>query len=144
MNPQQEIDLLNRLMAILGSSLPTYLDNTAPWADRGAEDARGLLARIASDQQQLARRITADIRELGGLAEPGRFPIEFTASNDLSANYLVKKTAVLQARDVEIIQQVVDELAESSRLRALAEDVLAHAKHHLGDLEALAGNAGST
>ena len=144
MNPQQEIHLLNRLMAVLGSSLPAYLGSTAPWADRGAEDARGLLARIASDQQQSIRRIMAAIRELGGLAEPGRFPIEFTASNDLSAHYLVRKTALLQAREIEIIQQVVDELAESLRLQALAEDVLAHAKQHLTDLEALAGNASST
>ena len=143
MNAEQEIDLLNRLMAVLGSSLPTYLDNTAPWADRGAEDARGLLARIASDQQQLARRIAAAIRDLGGLAEPGRFPIEFTATNDLSANYLVKKMAPLQTRDVEIIQEVVDELAESPRLQALAEDTLEQAKQHLTDLEALAGIAGS-
>ena len=144
MNPQQEIHLLNRLMAVLGSSLPAYLGSTAPWADRGAEDARGLLARIASDQQQSTRRVMAAIRELGGLAEPGRFPIEFTATNDLSAHYLVKKTALLQAREIEIIQQVVDELAESFRLQALAEDVLAHAKQHLQDLEALAGNASST
>ena len=141
MNPQQEINLLNRLMAVLGSSLPAYLDNTAPWADRGAEDARVLLARIASDHQQLARRITAAIRELGGLAEPGRFPIEFTATNDLSADYLVRKTALLQARDVESIQRVVDELAESPRLQVLAEDVLGRAKQHLADLETLAGDA---
>ena len=143
MNPQQEIHLLNRLMAVLGSSLPAYLDSTAPWADRGAEDALELLASIASDQQQSTRRIMAAIRELGGLAEPGRFPIEFTATNDLSAHYLVKKTALLQAREIEIIQQVVDELAESLRLKALAEDVLSHAKQHLTDLEALAGNASS-
>lgn len=141
MNPQQEINLLNRLMAVLGSSLPTYLNNTAPWADRGAEDARALLAKIASDQQQLARRITAAIRELNGLAAAGRFPIEFTATNDLSADYLAKKTAVLQARDVDLIQQVVHELAESPRLQTLADDVLAHAKQHLDDLEALACNA---
>ncbi len=144
MNPQQEIHLLNRLLAVLGSSLPTYLDNTAPWADRGAENARALLARIASDQQQLTRRLTAAVRELGGLAVPGRFPIEFTATNDLSANYLVKKTAVLQTRDVEIIQRVVDELAESPRLQALAKDVLGRAKQHLADLEALAGNPSAT
>ena len=144
MNPQQEIGLLNRLMAVLGSSLPAYLDNTATWADRGAEDARALLAKIASDQQQLARRLTAAIRESGGLAQPGRFPIEFTATNDLSAHYLSKKTALLQARDIEIIQQVVDEAAESPRLRALAQDVLTLAKQHLSDLEALSANAGST
>jgi len=144
MNAQQEIGLLNRLMAVLGSSLPTYLDNTAAWADRGAEDARALLARIASDQQQLARRLTAAIRESGGLAQPGRFPIEFTATNDLSARYLSKKAALLQARDIEIIQQVVDEAAESPRLQALAQDVLTFAKQHLSDLEALSANAGST
>ena len=143
MTPQQEIDLLNRLMVVLGSSLPAYLDNTAPWSDRGCEAARGLLARIASDQGRLARRITAAIRELGGLAAPGRFPIGFTATNDLSADYLAKKTASLQARDVEIIQQVVDQLTESPRLQALAEDVLGRAKQHLADLEALAGDAAS-
>ena len=144
MNPQQEINLLNRLMAVLSSSLPAYLDNTASWANRGAEDARNLLGRIAADQKQLARRITGAIREAGGLAEAGRFPIAFTATNDLSANYLVKKTAVLQTRDVKVIQQVVDELAESPRLQSLAEDVLGRAKQHLADLEALAGNAGPT
>lgn len=138
MNPRQEINLLNRLMAVLGSSLPAYLDNTAPWADRGAEAARGLLARIGSEQRQLARRVTAAIRELGGLAEPGRFPIAFTATNDLSADYLAKKTALLQSRDIKTIQQVVDELADSPHSRALAEDVLAHAEHHLAQLEACA------
>lgn len=144
MNPQQEIDLLNRLMAVLGSSLPAYLDNTAPWADRDGEEARGLLARIASDEKELARRIRTVIRESGGLAGGGRFPIEFTATNDLSAGYLAKKTAILQARDIEIVQQIVDELAESPRFRALAEDVLEHAKQHLVNLEALVGNTSPT
>ena len=144
MNSQQEIDLLNRLMGVLGSSLPAYLHNTAPWADRSDENGRTLLARIASDQQQLARRITAAIRDLGGLAKPGRFPIEFTATNDLSADYLVKKTALLYSRDVETVQEVVDKLTESPpQLRALAEDVLALAKQHLADLEALVGDASS-
>ena len=144
MNPQQEIDLLNRLMTVLGSSLPAYLDNTAPWADRDGEEARGLLARMASDQKQLARRIRVVIRESGGLAAGGRFPIEFTAVNDLSANYLAQKTALLQARDIEIVQQIVDELAESPRSRALAEDVLERAKQDLVNLEALVGNATPT
>ncbi len=141
MNPQQEIDLLNRLMTVLGSSLPMYLENTASWGNRGSEEARMLLARIASDQQQLARRITAVIRDLGGLAAPGRFPMGFTATHDLSTDYLVKKSASLQDGDVEMVQKVVDELAESPRLQALAEDVLGQAKQHLADLESLAGDA---
>ena len=81
------------------------------------------------------------IRELGGLAEPGRFPLEFTALNDLSAGYLAKKTAALQVRNIEITQQVAEELADSPRLQALAEDMLQLAKQHQSDLEALACSA---
>ncbi len=81
---------------------------------------------------------------MGGLAAPGRFPMGFTATHDLATDYLVKKSASLQSRDVEIVQKVVDELAESPRLQALAEDVLGQAKQHLADLESLAGDATPT
>jgi len=135
MNRLEQIAVLNRLLDVLTSSLPVYLERMQPWVRRGAENGLAVLARIAADQRALAARVAGAIVERRGQPAPGHFPIEFTAFNDLAVEYLVGKAAERQRRDVQAIARAARELRESPTLTSLAEEVLGHAHRHLKALE---------
>ena len=42
-----------------------------------------------ADQQRYARRVTEAIAARGGRPDPGRFPMEFMAKNDLALEFLL-------------------------------------------------------
>jgi len=137
MPAQNDIAVLNRLLRILYRSLPIYLEGIQPWTRRGAEKGLDVLAEIAADQRAFAGRVVDAIDQQGGRADPGQFPLEFTAVNDLALEFLVQKALDFQQRDVEAIQRCVDDLAKNPPLRSLAEEVLANARRHLQKLEDL-------
>ena len=135
MNPTNAIDVLNRLLAVLYRSLPVYLQGARPWV--GDEQRRGLdaLARIAADQRLYAQRVAEAVFQQGGRIETGQFPLDFTSVHDLSLEFLLRKAADYQRRDLEIIQECVAALSDMPRLRTLAEEILGNAQGHLETLE---------
>ena len=134
---------LNRVVDILSRSLPVYLEQTSPWIGPGAEEARSLLAKVGSEQRQFAQRIADAVRDQGGQVRVGGFPTEFTAANDLCAEFLVEKVIGDQKQNIESIQLAVDDLEEAPWLRVLAQDVLSGVKEQLETLEALAARCQS-
>lgn len=145
MNRPDPIAALNRLLAILGRSLPVYLEGMRPWTRRGADSQRGLdtLADIAADLRSLAGCVTQAIVERRGEPAPGHFPIAFTADNDLALEYVLRKAADYQRHDIQAIESCAAELADVPDLRPLADEVLAHARRHLGELEELTAEGAS-
>jgi hypothetical protein len=129
---------LNRVVDVLSRSLPVYLEQTSPWVGPGAEEARTLLANVASQQRRFAQRMADALRAEGGQVQVGGFPTEFTTANDLCAKFLVEKVLGCQRRDVAAIQRAVDDLKETPWLQVLAQDVLAGVKEQLESLEAFA------
>ena len=94
---------------------------------------------IAADQRALAQRVAEAIAERKGQIEPGHFPLEFTAINDLALGYLVRRAIDYQKRDVEAIGECVEALAGEPSLLPLAEEILGDARGHLETLEEMAG-----
>ena len=85
MDPNDPIDVLNRLLRLLCRSLPVYLESTRPSDPLDPRDLGHRLSVIAADQRALARRVADAISERKGQVEAGHFPVEFTAINDLGA-----------------------------------------------------------
>jgi hypothetical protein len=139
MAPNDPIDVLNRLLRLLCRSLPVYLASTRPSDPRGPRDLGHRLGVIAADQRALAQRVAEAIAERKGQIEPGHFPLEFTAVNDLALGYLVRRAIDYQKRDVEAVGECVEALAGEPSLLPLAEEILGDARGHLETLEEMAG-----
>ena len=122
--------LLNRLLALLCRSLPAYLADARPWTGIGAPrdpDA----ARPAGGRPAAIRppRRRGD-RATGGRPNPGHFPTEFTAKNDLALDFLFREVVAHQEHDVAMIERCAAELETAPPLHALAEEILGNARGH--------------
>ena len=128
------IAALNELLRILCRSLPAYLADAKPWAQ---SDDRfcAALKHLVADQHRYARRVTEAIIERGGRPDPGRFPTEFTAKNDLSLEYLHQETIDRQEHDIVAIKRSAARLEGIASLHSLAEEILGNAQGHLEILQ---------
>lgn len=131
------INALNRLLAILYRSFPAYMADAYPWTHEGNEQALGVLADIVTDQQALCARVAEMVGDLGGRVDTGEFPMEFTDTNFLSLDFLLKELVRYQKQDLSAIQQVVGDLANHRQARELAEEALGSSRAHLESLETL-------
>jgi hypothetical protein len=134
------IDVLNRLLRLLCRSLPVYLESTRPSGPLDPRDLGHRLGVIAADQRALARRVADAISERKGQVEPGHFPVEFTAINDLALPYLVRRAIDYQKRDIEALGECVEALAGEPLLLPLAQEILGDARGHLETLEEMAAS----
>ena len=84
------------------------------------------------------------IVEHGGRPDPGRFPIEFTAKNDLGAGVpAAGRSPSGSSRDVEATPAVRRRLGRCMpSLHALAEEILGNARGHLEILEPMSEDEG--
>jgi hypothetical protein len=131
MDSRKTIEVLNGLLAILCRSLPAYLAEARPWAQSADPRLRQAIEHLVADQNRYAQRITEMITKYGGRADPGRFPSEFAAKNDLSLDFLRHELLLRQEQNIAAIARCVVELEESAPLHALAEEILGNAKGHL-------------
>ena len=136
-NQADQVAVLNRLLHILCRSLPSYLADAKPWTDGQQEPIEQALSNLAADQQHYARRVAQAIVEYGSRPDPGRFPIYFTAINDVAIDFLLRKVIELQHRDLASIERCAAELAATPELHSLAEEILGNARGHLETLEGL-------
>ena len=99
-----------------------------------------MLAGVAADQSAMADTIARTVIEQGGRPEPGRFPSEFTAINDLAIRFLLERLIEHQQRDVAAMEECVAALAPMPVMRALAEEALRGAKEHLDIMNEVRAN----
>jgi hypothetical protein len=137
MNETESIPVLNRLLALLCRSLPSYLADVKALGHPEGEKTRAALYRLVADQRLYAGRVAEAIVQCGGQPNSGQFPTEFAAKNDLSIEFLLREIVTGQERDVAEIAECVGRLGAVSALHALAEEVLGNAKGHLEILQGL-------
>jgi hypothetical protein len=137
MGRQETLEALNELLTIHARSLPRYLTYARPWIHPGDEDALETLQLIVRDQQQMMERITETILDMEAQPDPGRFPLEFTATHDLSLDFLLRRAVEYQRTDVESIERCVEALRLVPAVLPLAQEALGLARGHLESLEAL-------
>ena len=131
MNAFETIPVLNKLLGLLCRSLPAYLADARPWTRIGRPEIQTPLDRLVADQQRYARRVAEAITQRGGRPNPGHFPAEFTAKNDLALDFLFREVIAHQEHDVAMIERCAAELETAPALHALAEEILGNARGHL-------------
>ncbi len=137
MAPVRIVRILNELLGVLCRSLPAYLADADPWSV-GENRFRTALNHLAADQQRYAGLLSQAIVDHAGRPDPGRFPMSFTAKNDLSLAFLRREVIEHHERDIQAIERCVAQLDGVLPLRSLAEEILGNAKGHLEILQELA------
>jgi hypothetical protein len=135
MNSLEAIPVLNRLLQVLCRSLPAYLADAKPWGTAGNQSVQAALDHLVADQQRYARRVADAITAQGGRPDPGRFPMEYMAKNDLSLDFLLQEVINSQQRDVTALEHCAAQFEDVSSLHALAEEILGNARGHLDILK---------
>ena len=137
MNPVDDVSQLNQLLSVHQDSLANYLRDAAPW---GAKDeaAFEVIREIVASNEHTSERLTGLIIQRGGRPATPHFPMRFTAYNDLSCEFLLRKLTEHQQRDAETIAGIVGGLKDSYA-REIAEGALGAAKAHLDSLREAAG-----
>lgn len=131
MNSLKAIQVLNRLLGVLCRSLPAYLADAKPWARNSDQNLCAAFDNLLADQRRYACRVDEAIIEHGGRPDPGRFPMNFAAKNDLSLGFLVQEVIAFQEQDIATLERCAAQLEGISSLHALAEEILGNARGHL-------------
>ena len=125
------IDILNRMLGIHNASLVSYIKYAEPWVAYGQEESMALVKDAIEDQERSVKMLGERILELGGIVQPGAFPLTFTSFHDVSLDYLLNVLLVTQQDDIDVLQQCVNSLEVDTRDRAIAEEILGNAQAHL-------------
>ncbi len=136
----EALPLLNQLLHLLARSLPIYLTDARPIMHDGQSEALKILDNLANDQRRYAERVAAEILRLGCRPDPGRFPSEFTAKNDLALDFLLIDVLEYHEQSVFLLEYFVEQLERYPRLGELAEEILDNARKHLESLHRLVSN----
>jgi bacterioferritin (cytochrome b1) len=132
----EAIRTLNELLRILCRSLPAYLAHARPWASpTEGQQLRAALDRFVTDQQHYARQVTNAIIALGGRPEPGRFPNQFMAKNDLAIEFLQREVIRQQEQDILVVERCATRLEDIASLHSVAEEILGNQRGHLDILK---------
>ena len=140
MKPLEAIQALNRLLRTLCRSLPMYLADAKPWVRSEDAKLQAAMCHLVADQQMYAKRLAEAIEGYGGRPDPGRFPAEFTAKNDLSLEFLLVELIEYQEQDVAVIEHCAAQLTGVPALHALADEILGNARGHLDVIMDIATN----
>jgi rubrerythrin len=135
MNSYSTNDLLNRLLILHERSLPMYLSYSgAEELDKHPKIA-AVFQQIVEDHKRTADKLATLILENGGEVDRGKFPMDFTGYNDLSATFLLKKTIERQEKMIAMIEKIADLLSHAPYAQAAAKEALGEAKGHLENLQ---------
>ena len=125
------IDILNRLIDVHSSSLASYMQFASPWVDVGQEEAIASIADVYEDQARTVKRMGELVLDMGGVVQPGVFPMTFTSLHDVSLTYVLQLLVRAQTDDLSIIRKCVESLEPHTVERALAEESQGSAEGHL-------------
>jgi len=133
----QNVDALNRLLAVHCRSLPMYLVDGTQWTNRGEVRFKTTLDEIVQDQRALSQRIADLITERGGTIEIPPYHIHFTDTHFLAVDHLLKRLYSGGVADLDTIERCLAELSGDPPAKALAQEALGAARAHLEALEEL-------
>ena len=139
MTNAQRIDRLNCLLRVLCRSVAQYARDAHPWTPPQRRAVAEAIADLANDQQHYAGKVAAAIQDLDGRPEPDTFPLDFTAINDLSIDYLLRTVLEGHRRDATELERCAAELRGDPTLHELAEEIVGNARGHAEILAKLQG-----
>ena len=131
------VRVLNRMVQVLLGSFPVYLESTRPWSIYDPKDVCGRIGIVATDQRAMANRLIKKIHSLGAQVDPGRFPREFTAFNDLAIPAILDLAIQRQQAMIAELGTGSKALADYHDLASVVEEAVGNARGHLVALEEL-------
>lgn len=140
MNPTDTIAALNRLVALISSSLPLYLVQTR-WCHY-CDDAAwaSAVTNLANDQRYFAERMAALVTASGGCPAAGSFPMRFTDLHYVSVAHLSDLAQQELRQQLACVGQALAALPGGSPAHAVVEELQGNLLGHLS-LVAPAGRA---
>ena len=132
MNSDQICNALNRMIAILESSLPIYLTDAAPWFG-GDDSAQEVITAVATDQRDTVERLARIVLDYGAEVRHGSFPMEFTGFHDLSVDFLKQELVKRQQAEISAFDSIAIGMPECMA-KSVAEEVVGAARGHLESL----------
>ena len=112
------VSILNRLLQTLCRSLASYAEEVKPWSLAAHEPVWTAIGRLAADSRMYSQRVAEAIIEQGGQPNPGPYPLEFAALNDLGLEFFFRQIIVHLKRNQKVVGQCAAELARAPTLRA--------------------------
>lgn len=125
------VEIINDLIVMLGSSLPSYLADASPWVPAGGERSLSALRDVAEQQRAAVDRLSSLVLDENGIPESGEFPLSFTRFNDLSLDYLVRESLRRQEMIVDALEAATLRLAFAPAAKTVVEETLGEAKAHV-------------
>lgn len=129
------VQLLNRLLAIHGGSLPMYLNSAPPHRQHGDDQAWEAIQHVIDDQKLMIEKVADYVESLDGTPNMGEFPMGFSGLHDLSMDFILQKSIDRQKNEIAMIEQISADLEPGSQARALSQESLGAAKAHLQSME---------
>ena len=131
-------DLLNRVLVLHERSLPVYVSYALADTLDATPKFAAAIRQTVDDQRRTVDRIATIVLDNGGMVDRGEFPMNFTAYNDVSAAFLLKKIIERQEKTIEMLQKIAEMLATAPYAQAAVREALGEAKGHLENLQELA------
>ena len=131
-------DLLNRVLVLHERSLPVYVSYALADALDATPKFAAAIRQMVDDQRRTVDRIATLVLDNGGIVDRGEFPMNFTAYNDVSAAFLLKKIIERQEKTIAMLEKIGDMLATAPYAQAAVREALGEAKGHLENLQELA------
>ena len=132
------VSVLNRLLQTLCRSLALYAEEIKPWSLAGHEPIWTAIGRLAADSRMYCQRVAEAIITHGGQPNPGPYPLEFAALNDLGLDFFLREIIVHLKRDQKVIGECAAELPDATDVRSLAEEAYGNLRGHIELLESVA------
>ena len=129
------VSVLNRLLQTLCRSLALYAEEIKPWSLAGREPAWTAIGRLAADSRIYSQRVADAIIEHRGQPNPGPYPLEFAALNDLGLEFFLREIIVHLKHDQKVIGECAAELTHTPVVRSLTKEAYGNLQGHIELLE---------
>jgi len=131
-DPFRTMAVLNRLLRLHATSLPSYLVSARPFVGIGQRQLVECLQQMARDHEYIVDAVGRRILEQGGTPEQRfTFSMEYTDLHDLSVDYVGKEVLRKQEEFLLACQACVQDLAAHPACQSLAYEAEGMARGHL-------------
>jgi hypothetical protein len=134
---QQNLFVLNRLLAREARTLLQYLSGAWPWVAPDEEASLAQLQALQVEEQKATRRIYDFILRRHGVPDTGRFAQEFSNTHFIALDHLLPWLLSYQQWLIAELEKDLRELTDA-QARTLAQDHLELKRRHLAELQKLA------
>lgn len=130
-------DPLQRLIDLLGPTLPMYLSDAGLATFPGSDAVRLAIAALVDDQRGLVERIGTVLEERGGVAPRRGYPIRYSGMHDVDLGFMAPQIVAEIDQQSAACEALLRELPPGSDAD-LVRDAMQSARFHADAIRQLA------